>query len=51
MSIVKWNLKEAGGKISALRTETDYEVTSGGQVCKTKSYNYPNPDVVESEGA
>ena len=51
MSFARRNLKEAGGKLSALRTETDYKATFGGQVAKqNKSYNYPNPYVVESEG-
>jgi len=31
-----WNLKEAGGKFSALRTETGYKAVYGGQVCMTR---------------
>ena len=36
VSFVSRNLKEAGGKFSALRTETDYEAAHCGRVCITK---------------
>jgi len=36
VSIAKWNLKEAGGKVPSRRTETVYEALQGGRVFAPK---------------
>ena len=36
MSIVRWNLKEAGGKVPARGTRTASEAGPVGRVCQTK---------------
>jgi hypothetical protein len=36
VSIARWNLKEAGGKVPGRRTETAYKAMQGGRVCQTK---------------
>ena len=36
MSIVRWNLKEAGGKAPGRGTRTSYKALQTGRVCKTK---------------
>jgi hypothetical protein len=36
VSIVRWNLKEAGGKVPNRRTETAYKAVQGGRACVTK---------------
>ena len=36
VSIVRWNLKEAGGKVPSRWTRTAYKAMQGGRVCHTK---------------
>ena len=40
MSIVRWNLKEAGGKRLSLRTETVYKAVPKGEVAKQTEAQY-----------
>jgi len=40
VSIVRWNLKEAGGKSLSLRTETAYKAAPEGNVAKRTEAQY-----------